>query len=152
MAGWARNIHKKRKTSMKVKTFHIAIKAVIVKDDKALIVKDTGRYPGFDLPGGKIDENETINQALKRELFEEIGLIDFKIEELLFVFERSDYKNNNISLMLIFYKVKANDFTVKLSEEHTEYKWISGKEFKEFVVKNEFRNDGVKTALEKVLK
>lgn len=53
--------------------FHIAVKAVIVKDDKALVLKEASRFSGFDLPGGKIDENESIEEALKRELYEELG-------------------------------------------------------------------------------
>ena len=64
----------------KQKKYHIGIKALIVKNGKALVLKDEGRYPGFDLPGGKIDENESFEQALKRELREEIGLNKFKID------------------------------------------------------------------------
>ncbi len=133
------------------KLFHIGIKAVIVNNNKALVLEDTGRYAGFDVPGGKIDENETIEQALKRELLEELGLTDFKTGELLTVFEREDYKKEGINLILIFFKVEANNFDVKLSDEHSEYRWISKDDLSEMVKNNEVRNDGVKVALEKVL-
>lgn len=132
--------------------FHIAIKAIIIKDGKALVLKETSRYKGFDLPGGKIDQNESIQEALKRELHEELGLKEFQMGELLHVYERTDYKKEGISLMLIFYKVDADDFEITLSEEHTEYKWISKQEVLEMAEKKMFRNDGVKVAIEKVLK
>jgi 8-oxo-dGTP diphosphatase len=132
--------------------FHIAIKAVIVKDDKALVLKEVSRYSGFDLPGGKIDENESIEEALKRELHEELGLEKFIMGDLVHAYERTDYKKEGISLMLIFYKVSAGDFNVVLSEEHTEYRWISKQDVLEMSEKKMFRNDGVKVALEMILK
>jgi 8-oxo-dGTP diphosphatase len=132
--------------------FHIAIKAVIVKDDKALVLKEVSRYSGFDLPGGKIDENESIEEALKRELHEELGLEKFIMGDLVHAYERTDYKKEGISLMLIFYKVSAGDFNVVLSEEHTEYRWISKQDVLEMSENKMFRNDGVKVALEMILK
>lgn len=56
-----------------IKNFHIGIKAVIVQNNKALLLKDP-RFNGYDLPGGRIDKDEDIEEALKRELFEELGL------------------------------------------------------------------------------
>ena len=132
--------------------FHIAVKAVIVKDDKALVLKEVGRFSGFDLPGGKIDENESIEEALKRELDEELGLKEFTVGSLLYVYERQDYKKENINLMLVFYQVFAGDFKITLSEEHTQYEWISIQDVLEMAEKKMFRNDGVKVALEMVLK
>lgn len=128
--------------------FYIGIKAVITKDGKALLLKDVDRYVGLDLPGGKIDEGETIEQALKRELWEELGLKSFKLGKLLGIFERRDYKEEGISLMLVFYEVKAKISEIKLSFEHTDYKWISKKELS----KTKIRNKGVKEAIAKVLK
>jgi|ERR1035437_3120676 8-oxo-dGTP pyrophosphatase MutT (NUDIX family) len=132
--------------------FHIAVKAVIIKNDKALVLKEVDRFNGFDLPGGKIDEGESIDQALKRELDEELGLKEFEMGDLLHVYERTDYKKENISLMLVFYKVSTGDFDVILSEEHTEYKWISKEELAEMAANSMLRNDGVKVAIEMVLK
>lgn len=135
---------------MKSKLFHIGIKAVILKDGKVLVLKDTRKYEGFDLPGGKIDQDESIEQALKRELGEELGeelgLENFVQKELLYVYERPDYKKGNIHLMLVFYKGEADITDIKLSEEHTSFEWIS----KDDLETAQFRNSGVKKAIEKV--
>ncbi len=133
---------------VKVKKFHIGIKALIKEDGKILVLKDAGRYSGYDLPGGKVDEKESYEQALKRELNEEIGLKRFKLGKLLYIFEREDYKEKGISLMLIFFEVFADKFDVKLSNEHNDYRWISKKDFKDLDKNNLIRNDGVKKVIE----
>lgn len=149
MAGRKNNSHTARETSLimaSIKNFHIGIKAVIVNGNKALVVKDTKRFKGYDLPGGKIDDGEGIEQALKRELYEELGLKKFSAGEILFAFERSDYNKKGASIMLLFYKVEAKITKIKLSNEHTDFLWISKKDLSRI----KFRNSGVKTALEKV--
>lgn len=135
-----------------VKNFHIGIKAVIVNMGRVLVLKDPKRYQGYDLPGGKIDQGETIEEALKRELEEELGLKKFKLGDLLHAFERTDYEKGDIRLMLIFYKVEAKISNIRLSNEHTSFAWISKKDLNEVIAKGEIRNEGVKLALEKALK
>ena len=154
MARWSSLSNKAREAGLMniPQNFHIAAKAVIVKDNKALVLKEVNRFSGFDLPGGKIDENENIEVALKRELKEELGLTEFTTGNLLHVYERQDYKKNGFSLMLVFYEVFTDDFKITLSEEHDEYKWISKQDVMEMAENNLFRNDGVKVAIEMVLK
>lgn len=51
----------------------IAHKAIIVKDNKVLLVRsDKGGH--WDIPGGRIHVGERPNDALKREVKEELGL------------------------------------------------------------------------------
>jgi 8-oxo-dGTP diphosphatase len=132
---------------MKEKLFHIGIKAVIVNNEQALILRDSTRYKGIDLPGGKMDVGESVDQTLKRELNEELGLTQFKRGEILHAYERADYDKGGIRLMLIFYRVEAEVNNIILSDEHTSFEWVKRKDLE----KIEFRNDGVKTAIEKAL-
>lgn len=55
---------------------HIGTYGLIIKEDKILLIKKHGGpYDGkLDLPGGTIEFNETIEDALVRELEEEIGI------------------------------------------------------------------------------
>ncbi len=71
---------------------------------------------------------------------------------MLHVFERLDYDKKEANLMLIFFKVNARVLDIKLSDEHTDFKWISRKELAEMIKNKEIRNVGIKVALEKVLK
>ena len=53
--------------------YRVAVKAVIIKDNKALVVIDN-RDTGWSFPGGGVDLGESPQQALMRELHEEIGV------------------------------------------------------------------------------
>ncbi len=60
---------------------HLGIYGVCVVDNKVLMIKKgRGPYKGlFDLPGGKIEPGETLEEALRREINEETGVnvVDF---------------------------------------------------------------------------
>jgi ADP-ribose pyrophosphatase YjhB (NUDIX family) len=84
MAGWTGNSFKKRKTGM-MQNFLVSVKAVIFKKDKILILKKiTGSEEIlYDLPGGRINDSESIEETLERELKEEVDLDDYKQKEIL---------------------------------------------------------------------
>ena len=52
--------------------FPVSIKAIIIDDNKVLCLKNERNE--WDLPGGKINFNEDIEQCLKREVKEETNL------------------------------------------------------------------------------
>ena len=79
------------------------VRAILVKDDKVLIAN----YGGIILfPGGKVDKDESLEEALIRELFEETG-IKYEINEfrnlLILKYYQHDYhdRGNNIVDRLI---------------------------------------------------
>ncbi len=138
---------------MNFKNFHIGIKAVILNDDKALVLRgilSDGKM-GHDLPGGRLNEGEAIEQGLIRELKEELGLDKFTVKDLLLAVEKKNYNKNGSSLIYLFYKVDAQISEVKLSKEHVEHRWISRKDLQEIINNKEHVNDGIIQALEKVL-
>jgi ADP-ribose pyrophosphatase YjhB (NUDIX family) len=63
----------------------IRITAVVLRNDNILLVEqnvDNGR--GWSLPGGGLDEGETLEEGIIRELIEETG-VTVKLKELLYV-------------------------------------------------------------------
>ena len=54
-----------------------AVGAVVLRDDGAVLLVQRGRPPAvgtWTFPGGKLEEGETLEQAVVREVFEETGL------------------------------------------------------------------------------
>ena len=64
---------------------HVRVTGVVIEDDRILLLNqdtDTGRT--WSLPGGKVEEGETLAEALVREMREETGL-DVEPGRLLYV-------------------------------------------------------------------
>lgn len=113
--------------------FHITVKAIVIYRQKILILKRTRPSSdglGFwELPGGGLEYGETPHQALIRELKEETDL-DIKIIKPVYTFTaiRPDYQTVGIG----FLTIPTNDH-VKISDEHTEYQFVSSDELLNYV-------------------
>lgn len=123
--------------------FHVGVKALILNDkDEILILKATPYitkdYPDhWDLPGGRVKRGDSIEETLRKELKEELGVGDIQILEH-FDTHISNFKipleNETVSLLLIVYKCRLlNNQKFELSTEHLEYKWASINEAKELL-------------------
>ena len=93
---------------------------------KILLLKrslNEGARPGcWDLPGGTVELFEPLESVLKREVLEEtsIRLHDKPVIVHAELFER----HGGMRLALVYFG-KARNTAVKLSDEHTEFKWVS---------------------------
>ena len=91
-------------------------KVILLDGDKVLLLKRSGYVKKFandwDLPGGHLKQNENLIKGLKRDVFEETGI---KIKDPVF------FKNiENIHFFIANYNFQE----IKLSDEHTEYKFF----------------------------
>ena len=94
-----------------------------------------GSYAGFyDVPGGRIDADEfsvSFEKIVKRELEEEIGSIDYKLNPkpaaisrylLPAKFNRS---KKDIHVLYIFFEAQYENGDIKISDEHEDHLWLN---------------------------
>jgi mutator protein MutT len=106
-----------------MKRFHVVIPivvGVVRNTENCLLIgkrpdAESKLYPGlWDMPGGKVEENETFEEALKRELNEETGL-ELTNTTLVAVFHHSgnafkpstSSKATAVPGVVVFYKTKV---------------------------------------------
>ena len=110
-----------------IKDCHIGIKGIIRVGDACLVLqKGSGNDAYWDVPGGRIDDNEALEETLTRELREELpGIKEFSIGEVVGAYRLPKNIVDNRGLVFIFYKVDAESFDVVLSNEHDGYRWVT---------------------------
>lgn len=104
------------------------VAAVIVQDDQILATqRGYGDFKdGWEFPGGKIEDGERPEDALKREILEELGA-KVEVQELIDVVEY-DYPNFHLSMMC--FRCTLNGGTVQLLE-HEAGRWLKWEELEE---------------------
>lgn len=114
------------------------VTGLIRKDTKILLgLRPTGETLAghWEFPGGKIDQGETPQEALRRELQEEVG-IDAEIGDVRFVHTHS-YGTRGV--VLIFYDVHFWKGEPK-SIYHDELKWVEADDLEKMQIPEANRN------------
>lgn len=78
---------------------------------------------GWEFPGGKIEEGETPQEALQREIMEELNT-EIKVGELVDTIEY-DYPTFHLSMACFWAEVISGDLVLK---EHEAAKWLTKEE------------------------
>ena len=97
------------------------VAAIIVKQDKFLATqRGYGDFAGgWEFPGGKVEPNETPEQALAREIKEELGA-DITVGEYL-VTSEYDYETFHLSMRCYFCSLLSDHVDLF---EHSDAKWL----------------------------
>lgn len=108
----------------------VVVAAIIVFEKKFLCVqRGSNKYhyisKKFEFPGGKIEENETEEYALKREIREELSM-DIDIDDF---FMTVNHQYPDFHLTMKVYKCSSLSSNLTLSE-HINFKWLREDEMK----------------------
>ena len=95
---------------------------IIIENDKVFATqRGYGEFKdGWEFPGGKIEPGETPEEAIVREIKEELDT-EVEVIELLDTVEY-DYPNFHLSMGCFICKIKSGDLVLK---EHEAAKWLT---------------------------
>lgn len=121
----------------KDKAFLVAVKALIVNEKEEILFlkvnSELSDSEKWDLPGGLMEFEDTVESALQREVLEETGIKVDNIElagctETIFekfVFIDNEIKDVRVIVIVYKYKLDQSNTQIKLSSEHVEFTWCS---------------------------
>lgn len=98
------------------------VAAIIIENDKVFAIqRGYGEFKdGWEFPVGKIEPGETPEEAIVREIKEELDT-EVEVIELLDTVEY-DYPNFHLSMGCFICKIKSGDLVLK---EHEAAKWLT---------------------------
>jgi 16S rRNA (adenine1518-N6/adenine1519-N6)-dimethyltransferase len=107
----------------------------ILLQKRSLLVPHPGVWDSS--AAGHVDENETYEQAAKRETFEEIGVKDLPLEPIDTFYSEYDYQGIKVKRFTRVYKAKLNYMPKNFDTgEVTELRWFSLEEIKKMIQEN----------------
>ena len=104
------------------------VAAIITKGNLFFIAqRNRKKHLGFkwEFPGGKVDKNETNEEALKREIKEELNINIFFEKKIT----EEKYVDQSINIILHYYFCKITDGVIILNE-HENSVWVSKNDIK----------------------
>ena len=106
------------------------VAAIIKKDNLYLVTqRNRNKHMGlkWEFPGGKVEANEALKEALAREIYEELN-IDINVYEKL---AEESYKDSEINIVLHYFLCSIKDGVINLNE-HEAMEWIDKIDFDKY--------------------
>ena len=118
-----------------------SVKALIRSVEGQYLILTFNQHPYFgddiDLPGGELDEGESIYQAITREVYEETGL---KIKDGACYIRASTRKYSRSGNLYNLMEIELDGPTsIRLSQEHIDYEWLEAGEVIERSIRSKNR-------------
>lgn len=121
----------------------ISQKAVLFgpEDDVLLLLQEQGPW---ELPGGRIGPEESVEAGLAREVYEETGL---RVVVERPVHTDAWHNETGQGRFVVVYRCRTDEREIRLSEEHVHWRWVPPEAAVEF----QLEKDAFRTALERAI-
>ena len=106
------------------------VAAIIKKGNLYLVAqRNRDKYMGlkWEFPGGKVEANETLQEALTREIYEELN-ININVYEKI---AEERYKDSEINIVLHYFLCSIKDGAISLNE-HEAMEWTDKTDFDKY--------------------
>lgn len=102
----------------------ISLRALIIRGNQVLICRDNLDTDIWQIPGGRLHKGESLEEGLKREIFEELGA-QISIVRLIYTEQFSQTRDGSLHLLLAYLALCDTDMLiVPDQQEISEFKWI----------------------------
>lgn len=118
---------------MKNNKWQVCICGAIKCDNEYLLIKrslnDEDCAGFWEMPSGKLDFGETVEQGLRREVFEEVGIDIATFEKKIigisqYSSEKPEGTKYSVQLNYVI-EISTKELPIKLSNEHTDFIWTT---------------------------
>ena len=107
----------------------VVVKGILIRNNRILIIQrshtDSFGAGTWEVVGGNLNFGESLEEALKREYLEEVGL---KITVKNLLFSTTFFTSNVRQIVLLSYLCESEESQISLSSEHEQYLWASKEE------------------------
>jgi len=124
----------------------VGVGAIVFNKGHLLVIRNR-HSTDYKLPGGHVDNKETIKNALHREVFEETG-INIEFESIVNIghFRNGQFGESNLYIVCTA-KALSENIMIYDSSEIVEAKWISPVDFLNYANVNNYNKSVVKAAI-----
>jgi 8-oxo-dGTP diphosphatase len=128
------------------KNYIAGVGAIVFDEGRLLVIKDR-ISSGYKLPGGHIDKNESIINAVKREVYEETG-INIEFESIINIghFRNGQFGESNLYIVCTAIAL-SKEISINDSNEIEEARWMLPEDFLNSENVNNYNKSVVKAAL-----
>jgi 8-oxo-dGTP pyrophosphatase MutT (NUDIX family) len=118
------------KSNEKFRIFKLSQQTVFLNEEYQVLALKKTRENTWLLPGGRVDDGElNLENALKREIKEELSLEDFDILQPIGI----DQSNGKSTLAVAYLCKSKSLHKITLSPEHEEYKWLNKNDLEKYL-------------------
>ena len=106
-----------------METIHVAA-AIIENNNKEILAakrSDVSEGPAWEFPGGKVEDGETPEEALRREIDEELGCA----LQLVLPFDTAEHDYPDFHLSMDVFVVTLAPGNAPETREHSELRWVN---------------------------
>lgn len=116
----------------------LCVGALIFKENKLLLLKSHKWKNKYIFPSGHVELMESLEDAVKREVYEETNLIVKDIKFLTFIefINPPEYHKKNLHFIGMQHTCEVESGEVKLNDEAEEYLWVNIKDSLELNLEN----------------
>lgn len=119
---------------MRIERQKVSIKGIFRRGDKFLVLKEANEW--WEIPGGKVEMGESLDECFAREIEEELGWKNIKFSKVVHAWNLNS--QNGTQYIILCVLAEASDVEIHLSAEHEEFKWLPIEEVEKLDVFGDF--------------